>query len=242
MLHILFNIAPMSRATNQKDEQASRLRAARAAAGFLTPSEAVDKFRWKGSTYMAHENGQNGIRPEPAVVYAKAFGVDPGWILTGIGRGPDKAVNARESITTSGSMYNPDHWPRDLRVLGLAECGPDGWSLWNGEIIEMTSRPPNLAGASQAYAVYVAGDSMEPRYHAGELAYIHPGRPVDVGSYVLVQVRPEVEGDTPRAILKRLAKRSTAKILLEQFNPPKTIELRTSEVISVHRVVGSGEA
>jgi phage repressor protein C with HTH and peptisase S24 domain len=124
----------------------------------------------------------------------------------------------------------------------MAECGPDGWSLWNGEVIEMTSRPPNLAGAAQAYAVYVVGDSMEPRYHSGELVYVHPGRPVDVGAYVLVQVKPAHDGDAPRAVVKRLLRRSATKVTLEQFNPRKTIELKTSDIISIHRVVGSGEA
>ena len=106
----------------------------------------------------------------------------------------------------------------------------------------MTSRPPNLAGAALAYAVYVVGDSMEPRYHSGELVYVHPGRPVDVGAYVLVQVKPKEDGDAPRAVVKRLLRRSATKVTLEQFNPKKTIELKTSDILSMHRVVGSGEA
>jgi hypothetical protein len=35
---------------------------------------------------------------------------------------------------------------------------------------------------------------------------------------------------------------AAAKVTLEQFNPKKTIEFKTSEIISIHRVVGSGEA
>jgi hypothetical protein len=31
-------------------------------------------------------------------------------------------------------------------------------------------------------------------------------------------------------------------VTLEQFNPKKTIELKTSDILSMHRVVGSGEA
>jgi phage repressor protein C with HTH and peptisase S24 domain len=227
-----------------KSDSASRLRRAREAAGFKSASEAVEKFRWRASTYMAHENGQNGIRPEPALIYAQAFGVDPGWLITGLG--PQAAQRGKRPRETSAvpadALYSAERWPRDLRVLGMAECGPDGWSLWNGEVIEMTSRPPNLAGAAQAYAVYVVGDSMEPRYHSGELVYVHPGRPVDVGAYVLVQVKPKDDGDAPKAVVKRLVRRSATKVILEQFNPKKTIELKTSEIISIHRVVGSGEA
>ena len=242
----------MNKSTSAKSDQAARLRRAREAAGFKSASDAVQRFRWRVSTYMAHENGQNGIRTEPALVYAKAYGVEPGWILTGLGLGPGAPKSqqsasaqqgARETQTAPGaSVYSPERWPRDLRVLGMAECGPDGWSLWNGEVIEMTSRPPNLAGAALAYAVYVVGDSMEPRYHSGELVYVHPGRPVDVGAYVLVQVKPAHDGEAPKAVVKRLVRRSATKVTLEQFNPRKTVELKASDIISMHRVVGSGEA
>lgn len=191
---------------------------------------------------MAHENGQNGIRPDPAMAYAKAYNVDAGWILTGLGAGPTEKVNVAEAVTTPHAEYNPDRWPMDLRILGAAECGPDGLTSWNGEVIGMTGRPPALAGAAQAYAIYVAGDSMEPRYFAGELVYINPGRPVEVGSFVLVQLRPADGDPTPKAVLKRLVRRSATKLQLEQFNPRKTIEFKTADVVSVHRVVGSLDA
>ena len=239
-----------------KSDQAARLRAAREAAGFKSASDAAQRFRWRASTYMAHENGQNGIRTEPALAYARAFGVDPGWLMTGLRADRPEAAQRGERQRSSrasqgqhetgtapvGAIYSAERWPRDLRVLGMAECGPDGWSLWNGEVVEMTSRPPNLVGAMLAYAVYVVGDSMEPRYHSGELVYVHPGRPVDVGAYVLVQVKPKDDGDAPRAVVKRLVRRSATKVTLEQFNPKKTIELKANDILSMHRVVGSGEA
>ena len=237
-----------------KSDQAARLRAAREAAGFKSASDAAQRFRWRASTYMAHENGQNGIRTEPALAYARAFGVDPGWLMTGLRADRPQEKSAGKNSTgkrpsphetgtvPTNAIYSAERWPRDLRVLGMAECGPDGWSLWNGEVIEMTSRPPNLAGAALAYAVYVVGDSMEPRYHSGELVYVHPGRPVDVGAYVLVQVKPKEDGDAPRAVVKRLVRRSATKVTLEQFNPKKTIELKANDILSMHRVVGSGEA
>lgn len=128
-----------------------------------------------------------------------------------------------------------------LKVLGMAECGPDGWSLWNGDVIDMVDRPANLRGVPGAYAVYVVGASMEPRYHPGELVHIHPGKPLTIGAYVLVQRRPK-DGDTPAAVIKRLVKRTSTKIVLEQFNPQKTFDIRLDDIVSIHRVVGSGEA
>jgi phage repressor protein C with HTH and peptisase S24 domain len=126
-------------------------------------------------------------------------------------------------------------------VLGWGECGTDGWSLWNGDVIDLVEMPANLRGVPGAYAVYVVGASMEPRYHPGELVHIHPGKPLTIGAYVLVQRRAK-DGDTPRAVIKRLVKRTATKIVLEQFNPQKTFEIRNDDIVSVHRVVGSGEA
>ncbi len=128
-----------------------------------------------------------------------------------------------------------------IPVLGMAECGPDGWSLWNGDIIDTIPRPPNLFGAPRAYAVYIVGGSMEPRYFPGEVAHIHPGKPVMIGDFVLVQIRSEHDGDAPKAVVKRLIRRNGSKIVLEQYNPHKKFDLRTDEIVSMHKVVGSGE-
>jgi len=126
-------------------------------------------------------------------------------------------------------------------VMGIAEGGDEGWSLWNGEIVDYVQRPSPLAGAPQGYATYVFGTSMEPRYHPGEIIYVHPGKPVTIGSYVLVQVKAKHDGEPPGALVKRLSRRTAQKIVLEQFNPPKTFDIPVKDVVSIHRIVGSGE-
>jgi len=128
-----------------------------------------------------------------------------------------------------------------IRVMGVAEGGSDGRSQWNGEIVDWVTRPPALSGAPNGYATYVIGTSMEPRYHPGEMVFVHPGKPVNIGAYVLVQLKPPAEGEPPLALIKRLAKRTTTKIVLEQFNPPKQIDIPARDVVSIHRIVASGE-
>lgn len=137
----------------------------------------------------------------------------------------------------AASKGGPDRMP----VLGTAEGGDDGSFSWNGDIVDFTPRPAYLMGAPQAYAIYVAGASMAPRYEPGELLYVHPGRPVTIGCYVLVQLTPRAEGEPPRAFLKRLAKKTGTKMVLEQFNPAKTFDVQSKDVVSVHRIVGSGD-
>jgi phage repressor protein C with HTH and peptisase S24 domain len=184
-----------------------------------------------GITYQAIQQLEAGGGTKHLVPIARALDVTAEWLQDGTGAPPP---TRRTAATTTSSER--------LKVLGMAECGPDGWSLWNGDVIDMIPRPANLAGVPGAYAVYVVGASMEPRYHPGELVHIHPGKPLTVGAYVLVQRRPKNDGDPPLAVIKRLARRTGSKIVLEQFNPPRTYEIKSDDVVSIHRVVGSGEA
>ena len=82
---------------------------------------------------------------------------------------------------------------------------------------------------------------MEPRYYPGEMIYVHPGRLVTVGSYVLVQLRAKSGGKLPLALIKRLAKETRAKIVLEQFNPAELFAVALKDIVSMHRIIGSGQ-
>jgi lambda repressor-like predicted transcriptional regulator len=162
------------------------------------------------------------------------------------GRLIQKRITPRPKMGVTSSAFSAQsvqsEGPEDLlKVLGMAEGGPDGWCWWNGDIIETIRRPDNLVGVPGAYAVYVTGSSMEPRYCAGEKAHIHPGRPVLPGAYVLVQRKPLHEGDAPLAIIKRLVRRSASKVTLEQLNPKKQFDVAAADIVSIHKVVGSSE-
>lgn len=179
-----------------------------------------------GITYQAIQQLERGGGTKHLVGIARALGATAQWLQDGDGPAPFKSV--------AGRPLEP------IQVLGMAECGPDGWSLWNGEAIDVVDRPASLGGVPNAYAVYVVGTSMEPRYHPGEVVHIHPDKPLIVGDYVLVQRRGK-KGEAPAAVIKRLAKRTGAKVILEQFNPPSLLEIRAADIVSIHRVVASTE-
>ena len=151
---------------------------------------------------------------------------------------PDGVPRAPKSTSLGGYYVPSDKIP----VYGAAQGGSDGFFPWNGEIVEYASRPLHLAGVLQAYAVYVSGSSMEPRYFAGEHVHVHPGKPVTNGAFVLVQIKPESEGETPRAFIKRLVRRTATKVTFAQFNPPKDFDIKASDILSIHKIVGSAES
>lgn len=126
--------------------------------------------------------------------------------------------------------------PRNVRVLGTAAGGDDGSFELSGQEIDFVRRPPGVAAARDVYAVYVVNDSMSPRFEAGDLVYVHPGRPPAVGDYVVVQLR-ESEHGAHRALIKRLVKRTAGILHLEQFNPPKRKEIPMRQVEAVHRIL-----
>ena len=181
------------------------------------------------------ENGERTLSLDWMERLAPHLGVTPVEFL----QGAKAPAIAREE--PKRYQAEPNLQSDKIPVLGTAEGGAEGWSLWNGDVVDHVARPPFLAGVPNAYACYVTGTSMEPRYHPGELIFVHPGKPVTIGAYVLVQARPRQEGEPPRAVVKRLAKRSPTKIVLEQFNPAKTFDVQLNDVISVHRIMGSGE-
>jgi phage repressor protein C with HTH and peptisase S24 domain len=126
-----------------------------------------------------------------------------------------------------------------LPVKGHGAAGPDGSFEWNGETVDEIPRPHALIGVKDAYAIYVAGDSMEDRYYSGETVYVHPWKPIHKGHFVVVQVRGD--GGDHLGYIKRFLSRDHRRLRLEQLNPKKVIEIPAQKVISVHRIIMGGD-
>ena len=73
----------MRNKVSKKEPMNVRLRKARLEAGFESATAALETFKWKSSTYRAHENGQNNFNVYYAEQYAKAYGVTAAWLLIG---------------------------------------------------------------------------------------------------------------------------------------------------------------
>lgn len=133
--------------------------------------------------------------------------------------------------------FTRQNMPDDVPVYGVAVGGNDGFFFMNGEIVDRVRRPPGVANARKVYGIYVIGESMLPRYEPGELLYVNPDRPASIGDYVVVQLQPAEDGSPGRAYIKRLCKRTPRSIVVEQFNPPETIEISSVAILAVHRVM-----
>src|SRR5215471_12365645 len=71
----------------------------------------------------------------------------------------------------NAEIAGPVRFGGRIPAYGQAVGGKDGEFILNGNRIVDVLAPPSLQGVPDAYAVYVVGDSMEPRYFAGEAVF-----------------------------------------------------------------------
>jgi len=138
------------------------------------------------------------------------------------------AAGFSESLAKGPGRY-------DLPVLGAAKGGSDSLFFDNGTVHERIRRPPNLEGVDNAFAVYMIGDSMEPRYFAGEFLFVNPNRPPSRNCFVVVEL---TDG---QGMVKQFTRRTSRALHLRQFNPHKDLTIDNRLVKSVYRIVGTGE-
>lgn len=126
-----------------------------------------------------------------------------------------------------------------IPVFGQAAGGDNGAFLLNGETVDRVRCPPALLKVQGAFAVYVMGDSMSPRFEPGELVFVHPVRPPSPGDDVVVEMAGD-HGDPGPSYLKRLVRRTADKIRVKQFNPPRDdIEYDVAKVKRLYRVMSA---
>lgn len=124
----------------------------------------------------------------------------------------------------------------DVPVLGVSMGGDDTYFHFNGETVDYVRRPPGIAKAKRAYAAFVVGESMYPLYAEGSIVYVNPDKPPAIGDDVVLEV--DMGPNEPTAgYIKRLKRRMTEKIVVEQFNPQREIEFDRAIIVAMHRVV-----
>ena len=230
----------MDNPTIEISEAARRLKALREQSG-LSMRAVAEALGWALTRYQHYEDRYKRPFLPADLAYAlaeifKAEGVDPASVLELAGIGAAPAASAGGSLPPRPVPLAPSSGPvRDLPVLGAVKGGSEGFYFNEGEPKEFLLRPANLAGATDAFALYVYGDSMEPRYFAGEILYVNPNRPLTRNCFVAVEL-----GDG-QGMIKQFVSRSDDYVLLRQFNPPKDIRLPAREVRRIYRITGSGE-
>jgi len=126
-----------------------------------------------------------------------------------------------------------------LPITGQPIAGDPELVLMDGRIYGEIAAPPQLEGIPGASAVYARGHSMEPRYFAGELVYLHPGKPPNPGDFVFV-IFNEPGFVTQVGCIRQYSGDDLTHIHLRTLNPKKAHLLPREALVGMMTIVGSG--
>jgi phage repressor protein C with HTH and peptisase S24 domain len=135
------------------------------------------------------------------------------------------------SASSSGMSRAADLIP--IRSAGRG--GTDQQMFLEDGPIGYTPRPANLGGVRAAYAIYMVGDSMEPRYEPGWLLHVNPFKPPTRGRDVVVYKQGQA------VLIKQFVGWDGDTLVLRQLNPPDTLRIPRAEVHECHLVVGADQ-
>jgi phage repressor protein C with HTH and peptisase S24 domain len=217
-----------------------RIKLVREAHGGLSQSEFASRLASVTRGAVGNWERGQGVKRENLQAIADRFAVSFEWLASGRGEMTTNLSNVKEkpnAIIGDKLSEQGEYIP----LYGHAVGGVDGEFVLNGNKLDEILAPPGLHRASGAYAVTVAGESMEPRYFDGETVFVDPHKRPHRGDFVVAQIaNPEGDGAAPLAFIKRFVRRNDNELVLEQFNPAKELRFPHSDVVSVHYIVLGG--
>jgi phage repressor protein C with HTH and peptisase S24 domain/DNA-binding XRE family transcriptional regulator len=132
--------------------------------------------------------------------------------------------------------------PKDVPVRGVVVAGESEEFYMQGDIVDYARRPPSLAQNIGVFVPYVSSTSMSPRYDPGDPVYVDPARPPRIGDCVVIELFPADDGERSGACyIKRLVRRTAARVICEQFTPPIEVEYKADRVKQIYRIIPLAE-
>ena len=224
---------------SEVSEVARRLKELREQAG-LTMRAVSDALGWSLTRYQHYEDRykRKYLPYELARALEDMFvrqGVQAGAVLqlAGLEGGQSAPQRAGATVARPVSLNAASAGQRDLPVHSAFREGSDGFWFIDGDAKEFVERPANLRGVANAFALYADGETMQPRYFAGELLFVNPNRPITPNCFVAVEM---MDG---RGQIRQFLRRTHDGIFLRRLNPDHEQRLPAAEVKRMYRITGS---
>ena len=142
------------------------------------------------------------------------------------------------ALVTGSATATSARPPRRIPLLGLAQAGSDGFFDDAGYPVGGSWDEVGLPeiGDPHAYALEIAGESMEPVFRDGDMVVVSPAAPIRRNDRVVLRT---VAGEV---MAKQLARRSARRIELKSLNPAhRDRSFDLAEVAWLHRIVWASQ-
>lgn len=166
--------------------------------------------------------------PQDEVLHHAGASVDAPARATAGAPGPARRGRPPRAMLPAAAPSRAEPIP----IRSAARGGSEQEMFLGDGPIGYTPRPANLGGVRDAYAIYMVGDSMEPRYEQGWLLHVNPFKPPTRGRDVVVYKKSQA------VLIKQFVRWENDALVLRQLNPPQELRLPREEVLECHLVVG----
>ncbi len=142
------------------------------------------------------------------------------------------------SLVTGSATVVSARPQRRIPLLGLAQAGGDGFFDDAGFPVGGSWDEVSLPeiGNLNAYALEIAGDSMEPVFRDGDMVVMSPAAPIRRGDRVVLRT---IGGEV---MAKQLARRSAKRIELKSLNPDhRDRSFDLVDVAWMHRIIWASQ-
>jgi phage repressor protein C with HTH and peptisase S24 domain len=183
--------------------------------------------------------GERQMKLLEAAQIAQFLGQSPEEVMRHAGASPEGTQTPRAMPPRRGrppgsgtTVTTPSRSVEPIPIRSAARGGADQEMFLADGPIGYTPRPANLDGIRGAYAIYMIGDSMEPRYEQGWLLHVNPFKPPTRGRDVVVYKNDQ------SVLIKQFLGWERDALMLRQLNPDIELRVSRDEVAECHLVVG----
>ena len=163
---------------------------------------------------------RNEIQPKPKLTLALAevFGCDPSQVV-----GFQPTNGSSEPPLGRIPLYGSQSMRRCVDMV---------------RAIDHIARPPCVMKDSNAYAVYMTCDTMEPRFNMGDILYVDPDSPVKKQSDVFVLFQSDTD-PLLKGVVGKFESTDNQTVILMLLNGSESLRLDKTKVTGIHAIRGS---
>lgn len=145
---------------------------------------------------------------------------------------PNEIYNQNEHAEIADVLHA--EIPQQLPVFGMPTIDGKGVYISN-KFASTTERPDYLKESPNAYACFVVGNYMQPRFNHGELIYVDPSKKVVMEDEVLIST---FNKDQEFAEIKCLISEEDNHFLCGTFDSDETTKYNKNDIGRLHSIVG----